>query len=211
MVEAIASKIINELYWPSQRYPLTHEQIQNYFEEYPELSTWTDKEQRTLLHFAARYDRPWLIEYLVKEKAVPIDQTDEYGMTPLHLAIVYHFSFDSAEKLIELGFSLAIQDNDGDTPIDLIEKEDREMWYHVIPKRQFLLYDQLKKEHHKLEKKIAEVSLLVSDLLLPSAQHPQENAWIELESIQTKLETYLSLRPGGDQMHAAEQHFKQQS
>lgn len=221
-MDAIVKKIINELYWPSQRYPLTQEQIQDYFEEYPELSTWTDKKQRTLLHFAARYDRVWLIEYLVKEKAVPIDQPDNCGWTPLHFAM-YHGCIDSVEKLIEFGFSLAIRDNSGDTPLDLVEKDDREMWYHVarawhsaspyrVTSSQFMLNDQIKKEQQKLDKKIAEVKLLVSELLLPSTQPEEEEPWdalIELDSIKTQLETYLSLRPGGHQMQAAGQHFQQ--
>ncbi len=75
------------------------------------------------LHFAAEYNHPEIIEYLVKGKHLPIDittkKTDYYdskAVTPLFKCAV-RGSIAAATRLISLGANANYQDSKGSTPL----------------------------------------------------------------------------------------------
>lgn len=127
-MQQVAEQIKDQLYW-SAKHALNHEQIKTYFKMYANLATYTDHKERTILHYAAREDVPWLIEHLVQVYNVNINAPDIYGWTPLHEAIADRpYCTQSVEKLMELGANLGIKDNNQYTPLDLVSKEDRVEW-----------------------------------------------------------------------------------
>ena len=82
-----------------------------------------DEYGRTLLHMAAAMGKKAVVEWLIKFKSAQQNTKDnESGFTALHRALFYG-RINVARFLIENGANIAVQDHDGLTPIDHINKD----------------------------------------------------------------------------------------
>jgi len=70
----------------------------------------------TLLHYAAEYGSPKIVEFLLERGADPNVQ-DNNGWTPLHFA-VKSCHVDVVRVLLDHGADLTIRNNEGRTPLD---------------------------------------------------------------------------------------------
>ena len=78
---------------------------------------------RSLLHLAASTGKRSVAEWLIKYKAASLNSKDsESGYTPLHRALFYGH-IHVARFLIECGANLALQDNDGLTPLEHVNED----------------------------------------------------------------------------------------
>ena len=85
----------------------------------------TDKNGRTLLHYAASRGRVEFADYLLGKKADP-NKTDDKGKAPLHLAIEQK-NLAMIDLLLDLGADPDLTDDRGWTVLDrLAEKSDRD-------------------------------------------------------------------------------------
>ena len=83
----------------------------------------SDHYGRTLLHVAASTGKKAVIEWLIRFKGAHLNTKDlESGYTALHRALHYGH-INVARFLIESGSNIAVQDHDGLTPIDHINKD----------------------------------------------------------------------------------------
>ena len=83
----------------------------------------SDQYGRTLLHIAASTGKKAVIEWLIKYKGAHLNTKDlESGYTSLHRAL-YYGHINAARYLIESGSNINVQDNEGLTPIDHINKD----------------------------------------------------------------------------------------
>ena len=74
--------------------------------------------ESTVMHFAALYiENPEIIALLAKA-GIGLDDIDQLGRTPLHIAIE-HGNMKAAKKLLDLGASVAIQDKMGRVPLHI--------------------------------------------------------------------------------------------
>ena len=81
----------------------------------PNLLNIRDKDERTLLHVAARCINLDLIELLVSNGA-SVNVKDNNGVTPLH-SVVYRGNIEAVELLISNGADVNIQHKSGGTPL----------------------------------------------------------------------------------------------
>ena len=83
----------------------------------------SDQYGRTLLHIAASTGKKAILEWLIKYKGAHLNTKDlESGYTALHRALFYGH-INAARFLIESGSNINVQDNEGLTPIDHINKD----------------------------------------------------------------------------------------
>ena len=82
-----------------------------------------DEYGRTLLHMAAAMGKKAVVEWLIKYKGAQLNTKDsESGYTALHRALFYGH-INVARFLIENGSNIAVQDHEGLTPIDHVNKD----------------------------------------------------------------------------------------
>ncbi|MEO0827063.1 MAG: ankyrin repeat domain-containing protein [Cyanobacteria bacterium J06639_16] len=77
--------------------------------------TLRDREGRTALHHAGRFNSPNVATLFLAEGA-DINAVDDDGYTPLHIAAI-HRNLDTAQLLIEQGADVNAVDEDGHTPL----------------------------------------------------------------------------------------------
>ncbi len=78
----------------------------------------------TALHFAAKQGHTPLIEFLVKKHNATIDSMTMKKQTPLHLAAMSG-KLEVCKKLVELGASLDVADDNGQKAIHLASQADQ--------------------------------------------------------------------------------------
>lgn len=89
---------------------------------------WKDIVSRTLLHYAAKYHHPEIIEVLVKNGA-DIHAQDHWGETPLHNAIEDFpetkdkKAYETLTVLVKNGSDIHAKDQSGKTPIDIAREK----------------------------------------------------------------------------------------
>lgn len=69
------------------------------------------------LHIAAKYNKD-SVKKLAKEDDLDVDAADSQGNTPLHYAA--KFNQDLVKTMIKVGADANIKNNDGKTPLDLL-------------------------------------------------------------------------------------------
>ena len=74
--------------------------------------------EASMLHQAAIYDRPSIIEFLVNEKGMKVDKLQKNLWTPFHFAAASDAQ-EAMKKLMDLGADPYLQNSDGRTSYDL--------------------------------------------------------------------------------------------
>ena len=64
-----------------------------------------------------------ITKFLIRSGA-KLDEKDENGATPLHLAVERYYSLPNVKHLIENGAKISIKNNKGKTPLDIARTED---------------------------------------------------------------------------------------
>src|SRR5262245_44750915 len=106
-------------------------ELQVYLQEGGDLCARNVNSGCSLLHIACEHQNLGLICELV-ERGVPIDGTDKWGQTPLHVAVdididsvvqrqgkISEMTFPTTSLLLSLGANPTLQDKNGRTPRDL--------------------------------------------------------------------------------------------
>jgi ankyrin repeat protein len=78
-----------------------------------------DKDGRTLLHYAAWFGEPELINYLLKQEGIQVNLTDERGLTALHHAAFHGNAATLAELLKHKEIDVNQLDKEGKAPLRL--------------------------------------------------------------------------------------------
>lgn len=71
----------------------------------------------TPLHTAARFNNAEAVDFLLKNELADVDQSDNHGYAPLHLACMTFQDVSAMEKLFEFDADLEVNADDGRTPL----------------------------------------------------------------------------------------------
>jgi ankyrin repeat protein len=85
----------------------------------------TDNNGRGLLHAAAAGEHATAVDFLHREKKLPLDSADSFGWCALHYASRMGVT-DTVNRLLELGASSTLCDARGWSPLDIMNCEDPE-------------------------------------------------------------------------------------
>ncbi|MCA7010493.1 ankyrin repeat domain-containing protein [Wolbachia endosymbiont of Tribolium confusum] len=97
----------------------------------------------TPLHVAAQYDSKLeIVEFLLDKNASGINDVNNNGSTPLHVAIQGNKS-STVKFLLNKGASIQVKDKDGKTPLDLAKQEGYTNIVQMIEQRQSDLDEEL--------------------------------------------------------------------
>eukprot|EP01132_Coremiostelium_polycephalum_P007693 gene7693-9463_t len=92
------------------------EGVKKMIAENPSLVNTLDANKRNPCHWAADFNQPSILEFLISKKA-KFDESDGYGITPL-LAAVYEGHKDVVAILVKSGASKTVKGPDDKTPFE---------------------------------------------------------------------------------------------
>jgi ankyrin repeat protein len=147
-----------------------------------------------ILHMAAYYNHPALVEFLVQANPVLLNRTNRYGNTPLHHACMNQAQA-AAKMLLNLGADSRRKNNEGDIPSDHCESGDmKELFRDVIEeqrRQKTALEEKKRQEQARLQAEESRKTREQADLFAAIAAGHLEQVKIILEASPAWLEKHI--------------------